>query len=128
MDPLNAADNITGAIASVSAYNLIGAGKSGGLKTGVNGNRVGVSLTQLKLGTLANNGGPTRTIALLAGSIAIDAGSNAKALGLNGRPLATDQRGVGYARIRGGKVDVGAFEVQSAREREVMSAANCGNR
>ena len=48
---------------------------------------------------LANNGGPTQTIALLSNSPAINAGDNAFA------PL-TDQRGYG----RNGVSDIGAFE------------------
>ena len=47
------------------------------------------------LGLLGWNGGPTETIALLADSPAIDAGSNALALDQNGNPLTTDQRGRG---------------------------------
>jgi hypothetical protein len=57
------------------------------------------------LGPLQNNGGPTQTMALLAGSPAIDAGDN------TGAPD-TDQRG--FARIVGGAIDIGAFEVQPA--------------
>jgi filamentous hemagglutinin family protein len=53
--------------------------------------------------TLANNGGPTQTFALVSGSPAIDAGSN---VGL----AATDQRGL--LRIFGGRVDIGSFESQ----------------
>ncbi|MCG8653270.1 MAG: Ig-like domain-containing protein [Pirellulales bacterium] len=61
------------------------------------------------LGPLANNGGPTATHALLAGSPAIDAGSN---------PLGFqfDQRGVGFERESGAATDVGAFEVQFVDE------------
>jgi predicted outer membrane repeat protein len=54
-----------------------------------------------RLGPLANNGGPTPTHALLNGSAAIDAGTNA------GCP-ATDQRGV--VRPQGLACDIGAFE------------------
>lgn len=54
------------------------------------------------LGPLADNGGPTRTQALLAGSPAIDAGS------ATGAP-ATDQRGL----PRVGAVDIGAYELQA---------------
>ena len=43
--------------------------------------------------SLADNGGPTQTIALLPGSPAIDAGSNALAVDAQGNPLTTDQRG-----------------------------------
>jgi hypothetical protein len=59
------------------------------------------------LGTLQNNGGTTQTLALLAGSPAIDAGSNALA-----SSLTTDQRGTGYNRVINNVVDIGAFEYQ----------------
>jgi hypothetical protein len=59
------------------------------------------------LGALANNGGPTQTHALLAGSPLINSGSNPTA-------LTTDQRGAGFARVVGGQADIGAFEVQLA--------------
>lgn len=53
------------------------------------------------LGPLANNGGPTDTHALLAGSPALNAGNNATC-------LATDQRGV--TRPQGPACDIGAYE------------------
>jgi hypothetical protein len=66
------------------------------------------------LAALGNNGGPTFTMALLPGSPAIDAGGNTPVIDpATGLPLTTDQRGAGFARIVGGGVDVGAFEVQS---------------
>jgi hypothetical protein len=58
------------------------------------------------LGPLQNNGGLTRTHALLEGSLAIDAGNNAENLDF-------DQRGEGFARIVGTSADIGAFEVQA---------------
>ena len=79
--------------------NLFGTGGSGGLVNGVNGNQVGVA--NPGLGSLANNGGPTQTIALLAGSPAIHAGLDG-----TGIPV-TDQRGV----LRVGGVDIGAYQV-----------------
>ena len=49
---------------------------------------------------MTNNGGPTQTIALLAGSPAIGAGSNALAVDpTRDRRLTTDQRGAGFPRI-----------------------------
>ena len=54
---------------------------------------------------LADNGGPTQTLALSAGSPAIDTGNNAAALDF-------DQRGDGYPRVVGAAADIGAFEVQ----------------
>ncbi len=62
------------------------------------------------LGPLADNGGPTQTMALLPGSPAIDAGSNALAVDSDGNPLTTDQRGC--PRIANGRVDIGAYETQ----------------
>lgn len=66
---------------------------------------------------LWNNGGPTQTVALLAGSPAIDQGTS---VGLTGT-LTTDQRGTGFQRkvdktsanaAGGDGTDIGAFEVQ----------------
>ena len=70
--------------------------------------------TAAQLGVLANNGGPTMTIAPLTGSPAIDQGVNTLATDAGSQPLATDQRGTGFPRISpsGGTVDRGAFEVQ----------------
>ena len=90
---------------SSSANNLIGTGGSGGLTNGVNGNQVGES--NPGLGTLVNNGGPTETVALLAGSPAIDKGNNAFVTAGE-----TDQRGL--PRIVNGAVDIGAFEYQGS--------------
>jgi Bacterial Ig-like domain (group 3) len=56
------------------------------------------------LAGLANNGGPTRTMALATGSPAIDEGSNAAIPA----GVTTDQRG--RARVVNGTVDIGAFE------------------
>jgi hypothetical protein len=66
------------------------------------------------LGILQNNGGPTPTHALLTGSLAINAGDNAKAVDpFDNSALAADQRG--YApRISGGTVDIGAYEFNAA--------------
>ena len=63
------------------------------------------------LGPLADNGGPTKTFALLPGSPAINAGAVSNVnVPIN---LTTDQRGTGFDRNSGGGVDMGAFEVQS---------------
>ena len=55
------------------------------------------------LGPLADNGGPTKTRALLSGSSAINAGTGA------GAP-ATDQRGAPRPYPSGGSFDIGAYE------------------
>ena len=64
------------------------------------------------LGPLEDNGGPTKTHALLPGSPALSAGSTALAV-FSGQPLNFDQRGPGFVRTFGGAVDIGAFEEQA---------------
>lgn len=61
------------------------------------------------LGPLADNGGPTRTHALLSGSTAIDAGTD-------DLRFAHDQRGPGFARVIGVAADMGAFETGAAAD------------
>lgn len=61
----------------------------------------GDTLADARLGPLADNGGPTYTMALLAGSAAIDAGNTAAA-------PAADQRGI--TRPFGIAADIGAYE------------------
>jgi predicted outer membrane repeat protein len=101
--------DVSGAFTS-QGHNLIGDGTGGtGFTNGVNGDIVGTGTNAIdpKLGPLANNGGPTKTHALLAGSPAIDHGDNTIL-------PATDQRG--FARKKDGNfdglaiVDIGAFE------------------
>lgn len=61
------------------------------------------------LGPLQNNGGPTSTHALLAGSNAIDGGDPASPGCVNqSGPILTDQRG--FPRTSGAVCDIGAFE------------------
>ena len=95
---------------SVGAGNCFGAITNGGNNIddgttcgwgAVSGSR---SSTNPLLGSLANNGGPTRTFALLTSSPAIDGVTFSAP---NGAP-STDQRGV--ARPQGARYDIGAFE------------------
>jgi len=83
---------------------------SGNLVMSINNTPLpGVVVTSFdpRLAPLGNRGGPTRTHALLAGSPAIDAGSNPQS-------LASDQRGAGFAREwPAGKPDIGAYERQA---------------
>jgi parallel beta-helix repeat protein/predicted outer membrane repeat protein len=58
------------------------------------------------LGPLQNNGGPTQTIALRAGSPAIDAGNNASV------PAGQTADQAGHNRIVNNIVDIGAYEYQ----------------
>ncbi|MDB9495479.1 DUF4347 domain-containing protein, partial [Spirulina major CS-329] len=84
---------------SVIDSNLIGSASGAGTFAPMN--LIGVDP---RLGPLQNNGGPTQTHALLAGSPALDAGNN----GLT--TVTTDQ--LGNTRISNSRVDLGAFELQ----------------
>jgi hypothetical protein len=104
--------DIIGTVNPASSFNIIGSGSAGGLGTSFNNNQIEVS--NPGLAPLANNGGPTKTHALLPGSPALDAGSNTVAINAG---LTTDQRGL--ARFRNSDnadhvetVDTGAFEAQ----------------
>lgn len=68
-----------------------------------------------QLGPLQDNGGPTNTLALPAGSPAIDAGTNA------GCPP-TDQRGV--SRPQGSACDIGAYEREASPPPPAAAAAD----
>jgi hypothetical protein len=99
-----ARDDVIGAVAAASSYNLVGDGTDlEGISNNVNGNQVGSFATPIdpKLGPLQNNGGPTATHALLSDSPALNSG-------LFPGALATDQRGFGPRTSGAG--DVGAFE------------------
>ena len=83
-----------------SSYNLIGSDGTGETLSGHN--TVGVTLASLNLAPLGNYGGPTQTLALLPGSIAIGSGSIGSI---------TDQRG--FASVDN-PIDIGAFQFQSS--------------
>ena len=98
--------DISGAVATAD-HNLVGnATGSTGIVNGVNGNIVGsrYHVINALLGPLQNNGGPTQTMALLAGSPAIGHADNALA-------PATDERGVKRLDEAGETTDIGAFEL-----------------
>jgi CSLREA domain-containing protein len=97
---------------TTGGHNLIGDGTGGdGFTNGTSGDIVGTDASPIdpRLGALRNNGGPTKTMALLAGSPAIDHGDN-------GLLPPTDQRGFGFPRRKDGNgdglavADIGAFE------------------
>ncbi len=84
------------------------------------GNLIGTSISRINPGLepLANNGGPTMTHALLAGSPAIDSGDPVFVAGIGEVP-AFDQRGTPFTRVANGdaisaaRIDIGAFELQA---------------
>lgn len=67
---------------------------------------------QLSLGPLQDNGGPTRTHALLEGSVAIDQIPEVDCVDRAGELLSVDQRGEPRPAGVSSTCDVGAFEVQ----------------
>ena len=69
-----------------------------------------VTVANPNLGPLEQNGGPTQTHALLAGSPAIDAGNAGGCTDNLGATLQTDQRGAPRPFPFGGRCDVGAVE------------------
>src|SRR3954447_25974558 len=102
---LNTAPAGPDAVGAGARYSLIGDGTGSGLAN-TDGNQVGkvsphTTPIDPKLGTLASNGGPTKTHALLAGSPALDAASGADC-------PAKDQRGV--VRPQGTGCDIGSYE------------------
>lgn len=105
-------------------HNLDSDGTSG-LVHGANGDQVGsiTSPIDARLGALLDNGGPTRTHALLPGSPALDAGICQDA---HGDPLGEDQRR--FPRPSGPACDIGAFENQPPQVRcpwaNVVKAGN----
>jgi hypothetical protein len=108
----NARDCINGSSTPIIAKNtLIGNATDSGIVNGTNGNITGVDP---QFGPLANNGGPTRTMALASSSPAIGAGSIALAR-FNTIPLNYDQRGFSFPRKLGPKIDMGAFQTQGDR-------------
>jgi len=106
-------------------FNLIGRNDGcTGIANGVDGNQVGTTAApldpMLDPAGPQDNGGPTKTIALLPCSPAIDRGKNLAADALN-QPILTDQRGMGFVRTfdfpalanaaGGDGTDIGAFEL-----------------
>jgi PKD repeat protein len=69
--------------------------------------------SSILLGPLADNGGPTQTMALLPGSAAIDAGDDEVC-------ITTDQRGV--IRPQGAHCDIGAYEAEVTADNTAPSA------
>ncbi len=105
----------------VADYNLLGV-VSGPLAG--TGNVLGCTAAQLNswLGPLANNGGPTRTHALLnvPGNPAINGGDPAY-VGPN-----TDQRGALFQRVVGARTDMGAYEFGAGLPTEVPTTGGVG--
>lgn len=92
-------------------YNLVGTARetAASLLNGSTTNHLDSALDP-DVDDLADNGGPTPTMALLAGSLAVDFVPTEECRGFDGAPLTVDQRG--EPRPSGAACDAGAFEVQ----------------
>jgi hypothetical protein len=108
-------DSVDGAANSFQSlgYNVIGVGNARTLFNAA-GDQSGI--VNPLLAPLDDNGGDPSNVfsvfthALLPGSPAINAGSPTFSPNVFSPPLTTDQRGAGYARVKSGLIDVGAFE------------------
>jgi len=121
----NGTDVIGSAAPGGSQFNLIGdAAFAGGLVHGADGNIVGnagsgtIPIASV-LAPLADNGGRTKTHALVASGPAVNAGANP--LGLT-----TDQRGEGFVRQVGAQPDIGALEFNPDPRPTALVAINQG--
>jgi hypothetical protein len=95
----NCSGTVTATGANFATDGSCGAGFSNVPSTGLGG---------LNLGPLANNGGPTQTHALQAGSAAIDAVPSGQCSDVSGNPVTQDQRA--SSRTTEGPCDAGAYE------------------
>ncbi|PZR73398.1 MAG: hypothetical protein DLM73_10815 [Chthoniobacterales bacterium] len=108
---LSGSPDVFGAVSS-QGYNLIG-NNSGATITPTTGDQIGTPAAPIdpKLGPLQDNGGPTKTQALLSGSTAIDAaGVGGPATDQRGRARPFDSPAIVNADGSDGG-DIGAFEV-----------------
>jgi hypothetical protein len=107
---------------SDGGYNLADDG-SCGFGSPTSQNNVADADLNLDPNGLQNNGGPTQTIALLAGSVAIDQIPVVDCTGQSDPPvqLTTDQRGV--LRPQGPACDIGAYEYDTARSLKTAALA-----
>jgi len=138
----NSADQSPDAFGSFSSlgHNLVT--NSSGSSSWVMTDKLDAMASPVNLGSLVYNGGPTKTHAITAGSVAIDAGKDTASDpgpdGVYGNgddvPLTTDQRGAGFPRPIGAHIDIGAFEAQTRPQPTVSigdvtaSEGNAGTR
>jgi hypothetical protein len=108
------------AVVTSLGYNIESPGNTCGFDQ--TGDQVNVTAEQLNLGPLQDNGGPTMTHALGAGSVAIDQIPAEDCVDADGQPLTTDQRGF----ARDSMCDVGAYEFDAQEPPPSGSSGGCG--
>ena len=105
-DPMGGSSDCQGTITSLG-YDLIG--NAAGCT--INGSSANLTGFDPLLGPLADNGGPTKTHALLPGSPAIDAANPAAPASGTRACADMDQRGIARPQPADGRCDIGAFEL-----------------
>lgn len=107
-----------------TGYNLIG--NSSGASSLAATDLIGANP---RLSTLGDHGGRTPTMSLMAGSPALNAGDPAFSGFAFNPPMDFDQRGQGFQRVAGPRIDIGALEnqppVARARNVTVPAGSNC---
>jgi hypothetical protein len=100
-----------GDCSNLTTFNALGDNfDTDGTCAGIDADFTQVTAGQLALAALANNGGPTQTQALIAGSVAIDAVTDCTLID-GTTPVTVDQRGI--TRPKGASCDAGAFEAEA---------------
>jgi hypothetical protein len=92
-------------VVTSEGHNIVGTLGTCSIVGDATGNKLGIDP---HFGPLQDNGGPTFTHALLAGSPAINAGDPTGCTDTTGRQLTTDQRG--FSRPVGSACDIGSYE------------------
>jgi len=124
----NAVQSAVTILNSIVAGNTAPGGDCVSCGTQVSFNLFDVAAATLKLGPLANNGGPTETLLPLASSPAIGSGSVSLATNsglpqsLVNESLVNDQRGTGYSRIVSNSVDLGSIQDNSGPPNSIVLA------
>ncbi|MEN1680921.1 MAG: choice-of-anchor Q domain-containing protein, partial [Planctomycetota bacterium] len=111
--------SIVGDVAGMTASQLLEL--RGGVGTMLGDSTAGGAIDPL-LGPLSENGGPSETHLPLAGSPAINAGDPSIAFD----PAEFDQRGAGFPRVVGGRIDIGAVETDTPGAVTAAVAAELG--
>ncbi|MEM1093376.1 MAG: choice-of-anchor Q domain-containing protein [Bacteroidota bacterium] len=115
----NGSSDCQGTITS-AGHNLVGTTSGCGFSV-TPGDRININAN---LDALANNGGPTQTIAMQAASLALDGGT---CTDVDGNPVTTDQRGIARQQDGNtdmiGECDMGAYELVPSTPPNVLLSA-----